>query len=96
MAPEGRAEAAQKGQDMIDSCYQDVGNLLRAELAGLYDLDSAELDAMASFDELLALVYEDTPQKLWPLAALSLEAHLQKLIEDGRITRAGAQISSTS
>lgn len=49
-----------------------------------------------SFDELLALVYEDTPQKLWPLAALSLEAHLQKLIEDGRITRAGAQISSTS
>ena len=41
-------EQREKGQDMIDSCYQDVGNLLRAELAGLYDLDSAELDAMAN------------------------------------------------
>lgn len=45
-----------------------------------------------SFDELLAIVYDDTPEKLWPLAAMSLEAHLQKLVSDGRLTRVTGKI----
>ncbi|MGB1698575.1 MAG: MBL fold metallo-hydrolase [Nannocystaceae bacterium] len=45
-----------------------------------------------SFDELLAIAYDDTPKTLWPLAAMSLEAHVQKLIADGRIRRSAGRI----
>lgn len=38
----------------------------------------------ATVEELLPLAYDDTPQAVWPLAALSLEAHLLKLEKDGR------------
>jgi endoribonuclease LACTB2 len=38
----------------------------------------------ASLDELLPTVYADTPQILWPLAARSLRAHLDKLVRDQR------------
>ncbi|MEZ4454261.1 MAG: MBL fold metallo-hydrolase [Nannocystaceae bacterium] len=38
-----------------------------------------------TFDAVLAAAYEDTPRWLWPLAARSLEAHLQKLERDGRL-----------
>ncbi|MBK8253925.1 MAG: MBL fold metallo-hydrolase [Polyangiaceae bacterium] len=43
--------------------------------------------AGASLDELLPDVYADTPPFLWPLAKLSLEAHLIKLERDGRARR---------
>lgn len=39
----------------------------------------------ATFDAVLAAAYDDTPRHLWPLAARSLEAHLQKLERDGRL-----------
>ncbi len=35
-------------------------------------------------DDLVPRVYEDTPMAAWPLARLSLEAHLDKLALDGR------------
>lgn len=38
---------------------------------------------VASADELLADVYKDTATSLYPLARLSLQAHLEKLLEDG-------------
>lgn len=38
-------------------------------------------------DALLPRVYDDTPVGLWPLAALSLSAHLVKLEQDGRVER---------
>lgn len=38
-------------------------------------------------EELLARAYDDTPQMLWPLAARSLEAHLQKLEKERRVDR---------
>ena len=40
--------------------------------------------AAASADDLLADVYADTATSLYPLARLSLQAHLEKLLEDGR------------
>lgn len=46
----------------------------------------------SDFDDVLARAYADTPRHLWPLAARSLEAHLQKLEQDGRVTRKGARI----
>jgi glyoxylase-like metal-dependent hydrolase (beta-lactamase superfamily II) len=38
----------------------------------------------ASADELVPIAYDDTPVHVWPLALLSLRAHLDKLVADGR------------
>jgi endoribonuclease LACTB2 len=38
----------------------------------------------ATLGELVPIAYADTPAMLWPIAALSLEAHLEKLIRDGK------------
>jgi len=43
----------------------------------------------ASLEALLPVVYADTPVMLWPIARMSLEAHLLKLERDGRARRAG-------
>jgi endoribonuclease LACTB2 len=47
------------------------------------------VDALASgasftLDELVPVVYSDTPRVLWPLAERSLLAHLAKLVTEGR------------
>lgn len=44
-------------------------------------------DGPQGFDDLLALVYVDTPKAIWPLAARSLEAHLVKLVRERRVAR---------
>lgn len=38
----------------------------------------------SSLDELVADAYSDTPKALWPLAARSLRAHLDKLVKEQR------------
>jgi glyoxylase-like metal-dependent hydrolase (beta-lactamase superfamily II)/8-oxo-dGTP pyrophosphatase MutT (NUDIX family) len=40
--------------------------------------------APASAEDLLPVVYADTPEPLWPLARRSLAAHLDKLVREGR------------
>jgi glyoxylase-like metal-dependent hydrolase (beta-lactamase superfamily II) len=40
-------------------------------------------------DELLPAVYDDTPRAAWPLAAISLLAHLEKLAREGRARAEG-------
>ena len=42
-----------------------------------------------SFVRILASAYADTPKHLWPIAALSVEAHLRKLVADGELVRDG-------
>jgi glyoxylase-like metal-dependent hydrolase (beta-lactamase superfamily II) len=44
-------------------------------------------DAGSSAEDLLPVAYDDTPRELWPLARLSLEAHLRKLDQDGAVRR---------
>jgi glyoxylase-like metal-dependent hydrolase (beta-lactamase superfamily II) len=44
---------------------------------------------------LLPYVYSDVPQTLHPLAARSLQAHLEKLIEDGEVRRVGENYTSS-
>ena len=39
----------------------------------------------ASVSDLVPVAYADSPSSLWPLAALSVEAHLVKLRSDGRV-----------
>ena len=43
----------------------------------------------ATLDELLPVVYSDTPERLHPVARRSLYAHLLKLERDGRVERQG-------
>ncbi len=50
----------------------------------------------ATLAALLPHVYNDVPPTLHPLAARSLQAHLEKLIEDGEIRRVGEIYSSAS
>ncbi|WP_258183096.1 MBL fold metallo-hydrolase [Enhygromyxa salina] len=42
-----------------------------------------------AFLGILASAYADTPKRLWPIAALSVEAHLRKLVDDGELVREG-------
>jgi endoribonuclease LACTB2 len=41
----------------------------------------------STLDELVARAYADTDTTLWPLAKLSLESHLVKLVREGRAVR---------
>ncbi len=43
----------------------------------------------AKVGEVLAGAYDDTPKLLWPIAARSLEAHIELLVEEGRVSREG-------
>jgi endoribonuclease LACTB2 len=45
--------------------------------------------AGAAGQDLVPVAYADTPPMLWPLARLSLEAHLIKLLREGRARRVG-------
>jgi len=46
-------------------------------------------DAGATLEALVPVVYADTPVVAWPIARLSLEAHLLKLEQEGRARKAG-------
>ncbi|MBX3246154.1 MAG: MBL fold metallo-hydrolase [Myxococcales bacterium] len=45
-------------------------------------------------EELLSLVYDDAPPAVWPLARLSLRAHLDKLAAEGRVHHDGSRWSA--
>lgn len=51
------------------------------KIFGFLERSTAALDA----GELVALSYDDVPAAIWPIARLSVEAHLEKLVADGRI-----------
>ncbi|MFO0757996.1 MAG: MBL fold metallo-hydrolase [Byssovorax sp.] len=52
--------------------------------------------AGASLDALVPIAYADTPPAVWPIARMSLEAHLIKLEQDGRARRSDAGWSVVS
>ena len=52
-------------------------------------MDRVQKVGPASLDELVVHVYDDVSRLLHPVAKLSLEAHLVKLAEDGRVERSG-------
>lgn len=47
----------------------------------------------ATIAELVPAAYDDTPAHVWPIAALSLEAHLAKLVREGRVREEGGRYS---
>ena len=62
---------------------------LMREARVLAAIEAAPRDLSA----VLADAYADTPEALWPLAARSLEAHLRKLVVEGRVRRQGALVA---
>ena len=48
-------------------------------------LRCVEKNQNSNIDDLLPLVYDDVPEMLYPIAKMSLLAHLIKLFEDGKI-----------
>ena len=53
--------------------------------ASVPTVEAVRKASLADVAELLPLAYDDTPMHLWPLARLSLEAHLEKLVKDGTV-----------
>jgi glyoxylase-like metal-dependent hydrolase (beta-lactamase superfamily II) len=53
-----------------------------------------EAGGAASLASLLPRVYNDVPQTLHPIAAKSLQAHLDKLVEDGEVRYVGGSYAS--
>ena len=45
-------------------------------------------------DEILAGAYDDVPVTTWPIALLSLRAHLEKLVAEGRVRRQGSRYAA--
>ncbi len=52
---------------------------------------AAVSDGWRTEDELVARAYDDTPREVWPIAARSARAHLQKLVREGRVAFDGAR-----
>ncbi|MEA2684233.1 MAG: hypothetical protein QOK05_2561 [Chloroflexota bacterium] len=67
---------------------QDPGALLDGYIAHRLAREQKVLNALpaedgATPDEVLPVAYADTPQAMYPVAARSLQAHLDKLVRDG-------------
>lgn len=74
----------------------DPSAVVRHFLAHRLMREGKVLDAIAetgsTTGEVLARAYDDTPMLLWPLAVRSLEAHLAKLVAEGKVTRRGDRV----
>lgn len=46
--------------------------------------------------DLVPIVYDDAPKSAWPYAALSVHAHLIKLVDEGRASSAGGRFMGTT
>jgi glyoxylase-like metal-dependent hydrolase (beta-lactamase superfamily II) len=65
---------------------QYIAHREKREAKVLAALAGAPIDG-GSLDALVPVVYDDTPPLLWPLGRMSLEAHLIKLVREGRTER---------
>jgi hypothetical protein len=72
---------------LIDSPHAEVERLIQHRLRREEKVRQAVLQARepATIEMLLPRAYDDVPKVLHEMAALSLRAHLDKLVEDGEI-----------
>jgi glyoxylase-like metal-dependent hydrolase (beta-lactamase superfamily II) len=56
-------------------------------LASFARIASGPRAGVVSAEELLPLAYDDASPAIWPIALLSLRAHLEKLVEEGRVEK---------
>jgi glyoxylase-like metal-dependent hydrolase (beta-lactamase superfamily II) len=76
---------------LIHTPHAEAGRLIEHRMARESKVREAlhEAGGTATIATLLPSVYSDVPQTLHPLAARSLQAHLEKLIEDGEVRCVG-------
>lgn len=75
---------------VIDEPHAEVRRLIAHRLKREQKvIDAFAAKNPATVDELLPVVYSDTPAKLHPVARRSLHAHLLKLAHDGRVRESG-------
>jgi glyoxylase-like metal-dependent hydrolase (beta-lactamase superfamily II) len=81
---------------LIENPHAEAERLIEHRLGRESKVRQALLEAggSATLATLLPRVYNDVPQTLHPLAARSLRAHLEKLIEDGELRCVGEKYSS--
>jgi glyoxylase-like metal-dependent hydrolase (beta-lactamase superfamily II) len=81
---------------LIESPHAEVERLIRHRLRREEKVRQAVLEAGrgATLETLLPSAYDDVPRALHDMAARSLQAHLDKLVEDGEIRRSGARYCS--
>jgi glyoxylase-like metal-dependent hydrolase (beta-lactamase superfamily II) len=73
--------------DPIDAPERTFRHYVAHRLAREAKVAAALGDEGALPEDLLPRVYADTPRSMWPVARLSLEAHLIKLEREGRARR---------
>ena len=81
---------------LIESPHAEIGRLIQHRLRREEKVRQAVLqaDEPASINVLLPRAYDDVPKVLHEMAALSLRAHLDKLVEDGELCCNGDRYSS--
>lgn len=72
---------------VIEDPQRLLGQFVEHRLAREAKVLESVNEAGSTIDDLLVTAYDDTPRELWPLARLSLEAHLRKLDDDGAVRR---------
>jgi len=84
------ARAAPGHGHPIDTPHEEARRLIAHRLKREQKVvDAFAIHNPAALDELLPIVYSDTPERLHPVARRSLHAHLLKLERDGRVERRG-------
>lgn len=58
-------------------------------------LDALKAQPGATASSLVAVVYDDAPMAVWPIATLSLQAHLEHLVEIGQASLRQGRFSAT-
>jgi glyoxylase-like metal-dependent hydrolase (beta-lactamase superfamily II) len=74
----GHGQAIESPQEYLDNY---IAHRLAREAKVLNALPAGDA---ATPEELLPVVYADTPEAMYPIAARSLQAHLDKLVREGR------------
>jgi glyoxylase-like metal-dependent hydrolase (beta-lactamase superfamily II) len=69
---------------VIETPHDEARRLIAHRLKREQKVVDALARKQGTLDELVALAYDDTPEKLWPVARRSLHAHLIKLEREGR------------
>ena len=84
------ARAAPGHGHPIDTPHDEARRLIAHRLKREQKVvDAFAIHNPAALDELLPIVYSDTPERLHPVARRSLHAHLLKLEREGRVERRG-------
>jgi glyoxylase-like metal-dependent hydrolase (beta-lactamase superfamily II) len=80
--------------DIIDDAAGVISDYIAHRLQREAEVVAALSDGPRSTDQVVTAVYPDLEPALLPLAAQSADAHLRKLVDDGRVERHGEEWTS--